>query len=291
MKKLTKTIAFGAAVGIALALGGVATSAMAGPPQTVTTLTASPTTIRSGESITFTVNGSTDTTQAWSFVGCYAYWINGYQINNQVNGAFNPLVGPIEYINISGTNSTLRFAGWSGETCVTDGEPATPATFDTGDLTTTPQLVIDPITIPVGSAISTASFPYTSQATGGSTPFNWATGGSWFETTTDACGLNLTYFVSALPTGVTVDETTSASGSAPNLKLAGTPTTVGSYEVCMELEGDTAGSSTAFVTIVVEEPKLPATGLDVAQVVALGGGASALAAIGVALVLVRRRRA
>ena len=185
----------------------------------------------------------------------------------------------------------MRFAGWSGETCVTDGEPATPATFDTGDLTTTPQLVIDPITIPVGSAISTASFPYTSQATGGSTPFNWATGGSWFETTTDACGLNLTYFVSALPTGVTVDETTSASGSAPNLKLAGTPTTVGTYEVCMELEGDTAGSSTAFVTIVVEEPKLPATGLDVAQVVALGGGASALAVIGVALVLVRRRRA
>ena len=289
--KLKKFAAIGTVAGIALALGSVATSAVAGPPQAVTTYTASPTTVRSGEQITYTANGSTNPNDSWTFVGCYVYWIDDVQFNNTINGPFFPLVGPIESRNFRGVDSTFRAAAWSGQSCVTGAEPAGTPTFDTGILTTTPQVVVDPITITVGKEISQASFPYTYEAAGGGYPFDWSTGGFFAEVTSDTCAGMLNAFISELPAGVSLNEDVSANGTAPDLVLSGTPTTVGTYDVCVELEGYSDGAASAYMTIIVEEPKLPATGLDVVQAITLAASASVLAALGAVLVLVRRRRA
>ncbi len=289
---MKKFAALGTVAGIALALGSVATSAIAGPPPVVTSLTVSPTTLRSGETFTFTVNGtSAPDSSVDTFTGCYVYWVDGVPIQNQVSGAIALPANPFAWANYSAVDSTLRYAGWAGATCgVGDTLPTGTPTWDTGVMTITPQVAIDPITLPVGTAISQSSFPYTYKSTAGNAPYDWALGGQWTEVSESICSTATTAFTSALPTGVSVDDTVSAAGDAPLLALTGTPTTAGTYKVCMQLNS-LSGQATAYMTIVVEEPKLPATGLDATQVIAVAGGAVALAAAGAALVLVRRRRA
>lgn len=288
MKNFTKILTIGSVAGIALAtLVGV----MPAQAATVTSFTASPTTVRSGETISFTVNGSTTPNSASdTFTGCYVYFIDGTPITNPVNGAISlPGQSAYEWDNFSGVDSTLRFAGWAGENC--SPLPTGTPTFDTGIITVTPQVVIDPVTLEVGKPITTASFPYSYKAAGGTYPFDWTTGGQFTETDADSCNnIAVPAFTTALPDGVTIDDTLSANGESPNLVLSGTPKTVGTYDVCLRLEGDSDGVAFAWMTIMVEEPKLPATGLDSAVIATAAGGAGIVAAAGLFLVAMRRRR-
>lgn len=290
------------AAALVLASIGISAPALAVGGTPVTSFTASPTTIRSGDYFDFTVNGNQDPNSAVdTFNGCYVYWVNDVDVQQNFTG--NSINLPTStffhdnFPNYGATNDTYRFAGWTGETC-SDALLETTPDMDTGILTVTPQLVIDNVALTAGTAIIQASFPYSVKSATGTSPYAWSAGGI-IEAETDEEAL-LVYCdmeANTLPSGVTITTTASSGGQAPSLTLAGTPAagSEGTYKTCMRLEGFAEEpTSYAIMTITVAappivEPELAKTG---STDISLAGLASlGLVMLGGAAVLLRRRKA
>lgn len=301
-KSINKLPLLGIAVASVLALVGASSAALANGTD-VTTFTASPTTLRSGDTLTYLVNGSSaPNASVDTFTGCYVYWINDQPFRNQIVGAISlPISGTTA--NYTAQNQTFRFAGWAGDTCVAP-TPAGDPDWDTGTITITPQVVIDvnAVSVVEGEPVTAASFPYSEKSSTGTSPFNWATGGSFSQEAAGTCGLQQ----NTLPQGVSIDTATSSNGQAPLLKLTGTPAenSAGTYETCVKLQANTSGggfngSATAVMRVTVTEPN-PAPAPDSHELAKTGSASTpwlmgmdfglAALAIGAGIAVLQRRR-
>jgi hypothetical protein len=292
MKKSTY-VAFGLVAGLggAAILGALPASAYT----EITSFTISPSTFRGGDEITLTVNGQTS--GQFSYSGCTVALING---EVYTAGDYSPTNPPIEagtvssdLINMYGDDLLYQGMGYAGA-CSTIQPTDTPA-WVTNVMTITPQLVIDPVELAVGSAGSVEA-GYTTASPGGESPFNWSGvyGGVFQELDPSECTPTLgpvSLADSELPAGVTISDVQSPSGSAPSLVLEGAPDagSEGTYKVCVEIQDSNGMPSAGWLNITVSAA-LPATGLD-GFVMAVAAGFAGLLVIAGAMVLVLRRRA
>lgn len=290
MKRST-FVAFGLVVGVsgAALLGAVPASAYT----EITSFTISPSTFRGGDEITLTVNGQTS--GEFSYSGCVVAFFDGepYAAGDYDPGAPPVVAGtlPSDLINRSGEDILYQGMGYAGS-CSTLLPTDTPA-WSTNVMTITPQLVIDPVSLVAGSdAPVTAS--YTTVSPGGVSPFNWGNsfGGDFRELDPSNCSVLAPSSIgdSQLPSGVTISDAQSPSGSAPSLVLEGAPAagSEGTYKVCVGIEDGNGQPSSAWMNVTVVAA-LPATGLDSFVMAAAAGFAGLLGLTG-ALFLVLRKR-
>jgi hypothetical protein len=292
MKKSTY-VAFGLVAGLggAALLGAIPASAYT----EITSFVITPSTFRGGDEITFTINGQTS--GEFSYSGCTVALYNGVPY---IEGDYNPASPPVvpgtipgDIFNTYGEDLTYQGMGYAG-TCSTIQPTDTPA-WVTNIMTITPQLVIDPVELAVGSAGPVAG-SYTTASPGGESPFNWTGvyGGIFGELAPSYCDASLAHVGiagSELPDGVTISDAQSPSGTTPNLVLEGAaaPGSEGTYKVCVGIQDSNGQKSAAWMNVTVAAA-LPATGLD-GVVTAVAAGFAGLLVIAGAMFLALRKRA
>ena len=292
MKKSTSV-----ALGLVVGLSGAAmlASAPALAYTEITSFTISPSTFRGGDEISLTVNGQTS--GEFSYSGCTVALINGEPYAASDYEPTNPpiVAGNIssDLINMYGDDLLYQGMGYAGA-CSTIQPTDTPA-WVTNVMTITPQLIIEPVSLAVGSAGSVEA-GYTTASPGGESPFNWSGvyGGVFQELDPSECTPTLgplSLADSELPAGVTISDVQSPSGSAPSLVLEGAPAagSEGTYKVCVEIQDSNGMPSAGWLNITVAAA-LPATGLD-GLVMAVAAGFAGLLVMAGATFLVLRKRA
>lgn len=187
---------------------------------------------------------------------------------------------------------------WSGIACGAGAtRPAGAPDMTTGNVTISPQVLIEPVTATVGSAI--VGSPVSSdRSVIGSTPFDWSGGGAFTLAPSTACRVMFTSVdTAALPAGLSLDGATSAANTAPVITLTGAPAagTEGSYRVCVNLSDSFAHGAFAWLDVTVMTPPVvvPAlanTGANNTAVPATIAGSVRALILGSALVLRRQRR-
>lgn len=292
MKKST-SVAFGLVAGLggAALLGAIPASAYT----EITSFTISPSTFRGGDEITLTVNGQTS--GEFSFSGCTVALFNGEGYSATDFSPTNPplVAGTMssDLINDFGEDLTYQGMGYAGS--CSSIQPTDTPVWVTNVMTITPQLVIDPVGLAVGSAGPVAG-SYTTVSPGGMSPFNWTGvyGGIFGELAPSYCDASLApvgIAGSELPEGVTISSAESPSGMTPSLVLEGAPAagSEGTYKVCVGIQDSNGRKSAAWMNVTVAAA-LPATGLDGVVMAVAAGFAGLLVAAG-AMFLVLRKRA
>lgn len=288
MNKKSLAITSAAALA-AFGLSTFATPAFAVNPA-LTSFAVNPATYRSGDPVTFTANGQSS--GDFSFIGCERMTMNGLPMySNDISdldyvtaGVAAPFVP-----NYFAEPITVQAVGYAGASC-SDPVSGSP-TWDSGVLTITPQVEIDPIALKIGEPVA-AVHPYTDASATGASPFDWSSGGAFIPQDDTACGINpLNGDGPSLPEGVSFDGAPSANGEAPDFLLEGTPAagSAGEYKSCFLLT-DGSAAFPVWATITVTEPALPATGADASALALAALGAVAVVGTGIGLV-VRRRSA
>lgn len=299
MKKFSRLIAVGVGLGVMGAgLLGIAPATAAQYP-VATTLSVSPSTVRSGESTVTIINSLS--TGSFRFIGCQGSSFAGVENYADYNIG-SPLIMTAESsptpFNYSAENLVFGYELWSDVSCGAGGtRPAGSPDMTSGNITITPQLQIEPVTATAGSAL-VGSPVATEKSVGGNTPFEWDGGGAFTLSPSSACSLSFAAVdTAALPTGLSLDETTSASNTAPVITLTGAPAvgTEGSYRVCVNLSDSFAHGAFAWLDVTVMAPPVvvPAlanTGANDAAVPATIAGSLLALVFGSCLAVRRQRR-
>lgn len=290
MKKNTY-LALGLSLGLGLVAVAGASPAFAFP--SVTSFQVSPTVFRGGDAVTLTINGQTS--GSFTFIGCVVTFFNGLPYVTTDVGPTEPpyVAGTISADIINRYAEDLTYQGEAFSGACSSLTPSDTPVWSTNVLTITPQLAIDPVSLVVGSdAPVTAS--YTTASPSGLSPFDWGNGygGDFRELDPSSCSVLFPVSIgdSQLPSGVTISDAQSPSGSAPSLVLDGAPAagSEGTYKVCVGIEDGNGQPAAAWMNVTVASA-LPATGFDTPRVIVAAGVAALLALVGALLVVVRRR--
>ena len=284
--KITKFAVIGATAGV---LGGLLVGAPALAVDTMTSLSYSPTTLRSGDTLTTTVNGSSAAVN-YGFDGCFGELYYGVQTYGNVSNAVNFFTGGTSgQENMYAYDLVYTGEGWANTDCSGGTRPGGNPDWS-GTYTVTPQVVIDPVTLTVGESAS-APRTYTDKSATGTSPFDWSLGGQFAAEMDIDCTLSLSTSNNPnLPDGITIDETWVPNGSQPVLSFEGTPTeaTIGTYKTCLSLSDGNGNLANAWVDVTVKAAALPNTGMDQSALGFAAGAAALLALLGVGFVVRRR---
>lgn len=283
--KITKFAVIGATAGV---LGGLLVGAPALAADTMTSLSFSPTTLRSGDTLTTTVNGSSADVN-YGFAGCYGEFLYGYSDYSNISNPNSFYTGGTSVEeNLNAYDLVYIGEGWDGADCSGGTRPGGTPDWS-GTYTTTPQLVIDPVTLTVGKSPS-APGTFTDKSSTGVSPFDWSLGGQFAAETDSECSLSPTANDPNLPDGVTIDDTFSQNGSEPVLSFVGTPTeaSIGTYKTCVSMSDGNGTTAYAWVDVTVKAAALPDTGINQSALGFAAGAAALIALLGVGFVVRRR---
>lgn len=283
-------ITVGSLLGVVAVMAVSAGPAMATSNPAMTSLAFTETSIRSFDPVDYIVNGQPSGT--FSFTGCGYENFGDQMVGTQQVDLNNFWVAGLANLppNWSADPIVYTLSGWTGATCPVDGvTPPVGAPTYTALLTITPQLEIDSTTLKLGQSAS-GSVPFSTASATGVDPFGGWTSGASFGSEDDAsCSILFPQSVSStLPDGITIDDTVSAPGEAPTLKLEGTPApgSAGNYKTCVSLS-DANLTMYAWLNITVEGD-LAETGISDGAIIIAAGSATFVTLLGIAL-LIRRR--
>lgn len=307
-----KTNALAGIAVVALTMAGIAASAapvVAAPVgSTLTGVSIAPGTVESGEPVTITYTGTGSAPFLW--VGAYNRVMTGPTGQVLLDLCFNDLSFPESLVDNDAnyqaeaiTTTEQFFAG----TCVDSNTPPggqTP-TYEAG-FTVLPMVQTTDIATTEGVALAA-----TDSATihGQFHPNPWVPSGGFYQAVESSnCSLSIVNIAPtsfpppptpiALPAGLALDSTPTASGVEPMLSVSGTPATgsAGTYRICVELvESRPVDHAFGYLNIEIAAPPVPQlakTGASPVASLYAGLGSLAAVVLGVgALLLARRRRA
>lgn len=299
----TKTLAGLAALAVAAAaLAGTASPAAATNGSSLTGVSITPSTVASGGSVTTTYTGIApiDWAGAQNFVttGPSGEVLGDFCLDSPINLTS----GTMEVTNYQAeaiTTTEQYFAGLCVDfnTPPVGQMPTYEAAYTVLPMVTTTDIAATEgeLLAPTDSAMLTGQFH----------PSPWVPNGGYYQAVESSnCALMndiqpasiptpLTPI--ALPAGLTLNSTPTASGVEPMLSVSGTPAagTAGTYKLCVEVvESQFVDHAFGYLTIVIATPpaELAKTGRDTAADSSLALGSLAVLILGAGALLVARRR-